>query len=292
LGYSHAQDRFWQLNILRRSAQGRLSELFGHKTFELDEFIRRLDLYNLARSSVKHQSERTKSILRAYSNGVNARVIEINENALGRGAPEMFLYPNEFSFWQPADSIAIFKLLSLKITGQIDAEITYAKALLALENRNMLSALLPDSPGNPINKLQNAEQLSSNFLNNSENKKHPEGLFAFPSLELAGASNVFAATKERSAAGGPLLANDPHFELSAPSLFYLARLQLKYGGIIGASVPGTPIILSGRNKNLAWGVTSSYLDDQDIFIEELNSSNPNLYRSEEWWKISKLISNI
>ena len=106
LGYSHAQDRFWQLNILRRSAQGRLSELFGNKTFELDEFIRRLDLYNLARSSVNHQSEQTKSILRAYSNGVNARVKEINKKALGRGAPEMFLYPNDFSFWQPADSIA------------------------------------------------------------------------------------------------------------------------------------------------------------------------------------------
>ena len=109
LGYSHAQDRFWQLNILRRSAQGRLSELFGDKTFELDEFIRRLDLYNLARSSVKHQSKKTKSILIAYSNGVNARVKEINEKALGRGSPEMFLYPNDFSFWQPADSIAIFK---------------------------------------------------------------------------------------------------------------------------------------------------------------------------------------
>ena len=287
LGYSHAQDRFWQLNILRRSAQGRLSELFGNKTFELDEFIRRLDLYNLARSSVKHQSEQTKSILRAYSNGVNARVKEINEKALGRGAPEMFLYPNDFSFWQPADSIAIFKLLSLKMSGQIDAEISYAKALLAIENKEMLSALLPDSPGNPINKLENIEQLSSNFFNNSENKKHLGSLFAFPRLELAGASNVFGATKERSAAGGPLLANDPHFELSAPSLFYLARLQLNYGGIIGASVPGTPVILSGRNEKLAWGVTASYLDDQDIFIEELNSSNPNLYKTEEGWESLK-----
>ena len=64
LGYAHAQDRFWQLNILRRSAQGRLSELFGQKTFLLDEFVRRLDIYNLARTSVKHQSEQTKSILR------------------------------------------------------------------------------------------------------------------------------------------------------------------------------------------------------------------------------------
>ena len=206
LGYAHAQDRFWQLNILRRSAQGRLSELFGQKTFKLDEFIRRLDLYNLARSSAKHQSEQTKSILRAYSNGVNARVKEINEKALGRGSPEMFLYPNEFSFWQPADSIAIFKLLSLKMTGHIDAEITHAKALLAVDNKDMLSALLPDAPGSPINKLQNIKELSSNFLHYSNNKENFTDLFTFPSFELAGASNVFGATKERSAAGGPLLA--------------------------------------------------------------------------------------
>ena len=100
---------------------------------------------------------------------------------------------------------------------------------------------------------------------------------------MAGASNVFGATKERSAANGALIANDPHFELSAPSLFYLARLQLEEGGVIGASVPGTPIILSGRNEKLAWGITASYLDDQDIFIEEQNLSNPNLYRTDNGW---------
>ena len=288
LGYTHAQDRFWQINILRRSAQGRLSELFGHRTFELDEFVRRLDLYNLARSSVEHQSEQTRSILRAYSNGVNARVKEINEKALGRGSPEMFLYPNEFSFWQPADSIAIFKLLSLKMTGHIDAEVTHAKALLAVDNKEMLSALLPDAPGNPISKLENIEKLSSNFLQYSDSKENLTDFFTFPSLEMAGASNVFGATRERSAAGGTLLANDPHFELSAPSLFYLARLQLKTGGVIGASIPGTPIILSGRNEKLAWGITASYLDDQDIFIEELNFSNPNLYKTEEGWKKLKI----
>ena len=66
-------------------------------------------------------------------------------------------------------------------------------------------------------------------------------------------------------------------------MFYLARLQLEGGGVIGASVPGTPVILSGRNEKLAWGVTASYLDDQDIFIEEQNLSNPNLYRTDNGW---------
>ena len=288
LGYAHAQDRFWQLNILRRSAQGRLSELFGQKTADLDEFVRRLDIYNLSRSSVKHQSEQTIEILKAYSNGINTRLKEINTKALGRGSPEMFLYPNEFSLWQPADSIAILKLLSLKMTGQIDAEVKYAKALLAIDNQKMLSALLPDSPGKPITRLQNLKQISSNFSPNINTKEKSVTLFKFPSFELAGASNVFGATKERSAAGGSLIANDPHFELSAPTIFYLARLQLQSGGVIGASIPGTPIILSGRNERLAWGITASYLDDQDIFIEEQNYPNSNLYRTENGWNSFKI----
>ena len=283
LGYAHAQDRFWQLNILRRSAQGRLSEVFGQKTLQLDEFIRRLDIYNLARLSLKHQSDRTKSILNAYSNGINARVMEINTKALGRGAPEMFLYPSEFSYWKPSDSIAIFKLLALKMSGQIDAEVTYAKASLIMEDQQLLSALLPDSPGKIVTKIPYMGKVSSKNFSYSNDKVEPKPLFRLPNLELAGASNVFGATKERSAAGGALIANDPHFELSAPSLFYLARLQLDEDGAIGASVPGTPIILSGRNKKLAWGITASYLDDQDIFIEELNLSNPNLYRTENGW---------
>ncbi len=283
LGYAHAQDRFWQLNILRRSAQGRLSELFGQKTLELDEFVRRLDIYNLARLSFKHQSEETKSILKAYSNGINARVMEINTKALGRGAPEMFLYPSEFSYWKPADSIAIFKLLALKMSGQIDAEVSYAKASLMIENQQLLSALLADTPGKKITKLPYIDKVSVKSQLNENTNELTNSLHKLPKFKLAGASNVFGATKERSAAGGTLMANDPHFELSAPSLFYLARLQLDEGGVIGASVPGTPIILSGRNEKLAWGFTASYLDDQDIFVEEINLSNPNLYKTEYGW---------
>ncbi len=167
LGYAHAQDRFWQLNILRRSAQGRLSEIFGPKTLQFDELVRRLDIYNLARLSLEHQSEQTKSILKAYSKGINARIVEVNSKALGRGAPEMFLYPNEFAYWQPADSIAIFKLLALKMSGQISAEVTYAKASLAMEDKQLLSALLPDASGKIITNLPYTQETSSKNFSNS-----------------------------------------------------------------------------------------------------------------------------
>ena len=114
LGYAHAQDRLWQMTMLRRTAQGRLSELFGERTVGIDKVLRRFDLYTLAVASVEAQDEPTKVALNAYAAGVNAWLAEINKGALGRGAPEMWLFNHPVSPWQPADSIAILKLMALQ----------------------------------------------------------------------------------------------------------------------------------------------------------------------------------
>jgi penicillin amidase len=79
------------------------------------------------------------------------------------------------------------------------------------------------------------------------------------------------------------LANDPHLELTAPSIWYLARLELQSGGVIGGTIPGVPLVLTGRSADLGWGITSSYLDDLDIYIEEVNPQNPDQYRTPEGW---------
>ncbi|MBV6636256.1 MAG: penicillin acylase family protein, partial [Mameliella sp.] len=101
---------------------------------------------------------------------------------------------------------------------------------------------------------------------------------------LAGASNVWAAAPERSASGGTLLANDPHLGFTAPTFWYLARMQLKSGGVIGASIPGIPALMVGRSEQLAWGITSSYLDDQDLYFEELNPDAQGEYRTPDGFK--------
>ncbi|MEJ1999251.1 MAG: penicillin acylase family protein, partial [Maritimibacter sp.] len=93
-------------------------------------------------------------------------------------------------------------------------------------------------------------------------------------LGFGGASNAWAAAPSRSAAGGTLLANDPHLDFSSPGIWYLARLELQSGGVIGGSIPGMPLLLLGRSEGFGWGLTSSYLDDQDVFIEKLNPENP------------------
>ena len=153
LGYAHAQDRLWQMMTMRRTVQGRLSEIFGTRTLPIDTLIRRLDLYTLAQRSVEVQDTRTLAALEAYANGVNARLAEINEGALGRGAPEMFLFNAPVAPWQPADSIAMIKLMALQLSGHMSAEIKRARTSLALPYPARLIDILPDAPGSGVAAL-------------------------------------------------------------------------------------------------------------------------------------------
>jgi penicillin amidase len=109
-------------------------------------------------------------------------------------------------------------------------------------------------------------------------------LSPFPRLPFAGASNAWVAAPTRSAAGGTLMANDPHLGFSAPAIWYLARMELSTGGVIGGTIPGAPIVLVGRSDQLAWGNTSAYLDDLDVYVEQVNPENPDEYRTPDGWK--------
>ena len=281
LGYAHAQDRLWQMTLLRRTAHGRLSELFGRRTLETDTLMRRLDLYPLAVRSVAAQDPQALEALEAYAAGVNARIAEINAESLGRGAPEFFLFNAPIAPWQPADSLAIVKLMALQLSGQFREEILRAQTSLALPDPARLQDILPDIPGAGTAALPDYAQLfPGKTLQPFATAAHEmDALSPFPERGLAGASNAWAASPARSAGGGTLLANDPHLGFTAPSTWYLARLELSSGGVIGGTVPGVPAVMLGRSEHLAWGLTSSYLDDQDLFIEELDPDNPDRYRT-------------
>ncbi|WP_065331417.1 penicillin acylase family protein [Tritonibacter mobilis] len=277
LGYAHAQDRLWQMAVMRRTAQGRLSEIFGPRTVKTDSFLRRLDLYGAARSSVSSQSPEALRALTAYSAGVNARLQEVNENALGRGAPEMFLFDMPIAPWQPADSIAIMKLMAVQLSSNMQEEILRAQTSIALDDPKRLLDILPDAPGSGTATLPEYTSLFPGL--DGLNLAGPQYAALMPVAPrgLGGASNAWAAAPSRSAAGGTLLANDPHMNLTAPGTWYLARLELGTGGVIGGTIPGIPAVLTGRSQKMGWGLTSSYLDDQDLFIEKINPDNPQEY---------------
>ncbi|OIQ34185.1 MAG: penicillin acylase family protein [Roseobacter sp. MedPE-SWchi] len=286
LGYAHAQDRLWQMAVLRRTAQGRLSEVFGSRTLDTDLFVRRLDLYGLSQQSVAVQSAEALQSLKAYSAGVNARIQEINEEALGRGAPEMFLFNMPMSPWQPADSIAVMKLMALRASNHLQDEVLRAQTSLALSDPARLQDILPDSPGKGITALPEYASLFPELPRYAEAQSLPakDSLFPVTARGFGGASNAWAAAPNRSAAGGSLLANDPHLQLTAPGSWYLARMELATGGVIGGTIPGIPAILSGRSEQLGWGITASFLDDQDLFIEKLNPDNPEEYLTPQGYR--------
>ncbi|TMV08639.1 penicillin acylase family protein [Ruegeria sediminis] len=285
LGYAHAQDRLWQMTVLRRTVQGRLSEIFGQRTVTVDKLLRRLDLYRLALQSVEVQDDYTKAALRAYADGVNARLAEINDEALGRGAPEMFLFNIPVAPWQPGDSLAIIKLMGLQLSGHLEEEVLRARTSLMLDDPARLSDILPDVPGSGIAALPEYAALFPGAQRFASAAPMPDDpLSPFPRRGLAGASNAWTAAPSRSASGGTLLANDPHLGFTAPAIWYLARLELANGGVIGASIPGVPAIMAGRSDRLGWGLTSSYLDDQDLYIEKLNPENPEEYLTPDGYK--------
>lgn len=285
LGYAHAQDRLWQMLTMRWTVQGRLSEVFGLRTLRIDRQMRRLDLYTVARQAIDYQDAESMAKFRAYAAGVNARLEEVNTDALGRGAPELFLFNAPVAPWTPTDTLAMGKLMALQLSGHLSNEVLRARASLALEDPARLPDIMPDAPGAGIAALPEYAALFPGLPRYAQGLGLPDDpLSPFNPTPLAGASNAFAAAPSRSASGGTLLANDPHLGFSAPAIWYLARLELRSGGVIGGTIPGIPSVLTGRSERLGWGLTSSYLDDQDVHIEALNPSNPNEYQTPEGFK--------
>ncbi|NIY72941.1 penicillin acylase family protein [Marivivens donghaensis] len=284
LGFVHAQDRFWQMIVARRTAQGRLSEVFGRRTLPADVLMRRLDIYNLSVASVDALDEDTLTLLEAYSAGVNAWLAEVNDGARGRGAPEMWLFNQPVAPWQPADSIALMKVFALKQSSQIYDEVLRANVSKLVEPDRIRDILPEDSTnsgGDPKRFTELVQDMPSRLPGIPT---EPDPLYPVRPAGEAGSANAWAAGPERSTTGSTLLANDLHSTLTAPANWYLARLELENGGVIGATIPGIPAVLSGRSADIGWAITASTADDLDLYLEEVNPENSAQYRGTDGWK--------
>ncbi|WP_424932088.1 penicillin acylase family protein [Amaricoccus macauensis] len=283
LGFVHAQDRLWQMFIMRRAAQGRLSELFGPGTLEIDQLMRALDIYGSSREAAAIQSSEITADLNAYADGVNAWLRIVQRDALGRGAPELFLFDSAIAPWIPADSIAIQKLMGLRLSDNAARETLRARLSLRIPAERVRD-ILPEETSQPVMGLPEFSEMFPDLREGPVEPPVRHALYPLAPVGQAGASNAFAAAADRTAAGVPLLANDPHLALTAPTAFYLARLDLESGPAIGATLPGVPSIVIGRNENIGWGLTASYLDNQDIYIERLDPEDPDRYLTPEGYE--------
>ncbi|MGK2739573.1 penicillin acylase family protein [Tepidicaulis sp. LMO-SS28] len=269
LGFSHAQDRLWQMELLRRVGSGRLAEMFGPPALSFDRFFRTLGFAHLADETYTRLPEDMRGILDAYTAGVNA-FLQTNEKPLPFEFQLLFHEPEP---WQPQHSIIMVKMLGLGLSGNAFDEIARAKLARELSPERFNEFFGTD--------YEEAPYLVSALSQVIARAPLEQTAAAFPDLGPIGASNNWVVSGEHTRSGKPLLANDPHLGMLAPSLWYLVHLKSPAGNVVGGTIPGIPAVLLGRNDRIAWGLTNTRPDTQDLYLERLNPENENQYETPE-----------
>ncbi len=269
LGWLHARDRMFQMDMMRRGAEGRLAEIAGPSALRLDRFSRTLGLAARARADLDALTPEARDLLDAYAEGVNARLA-----IRGRLAAPEFLVLGEPEPWKPEHSLLWGKVMGLWLSGSWRRDVERAR-LAGLIPPERLRQLWPldTSPGRPDLAML---RTGLGSLLAATPRFGPRGAEDAPLPDSA--SNAWAVAPARSASGAPLLASDPHLGFQAPILWYLARIELPGGRFrAGATAPGVPAVVIGRNQDLAWGFTTTHSDTQDVFIERL--AGPDSYET-------------
>jgi penicillin amidase len=259
LGFVHAQDRLWQMEMDRRIAAGRLAEILGPAALEVDRLFRTLGVHRVAAENFSRYDEGSRRLLEAYSRGVNAFLA--TRPVL---PPEFWILGVRPEPWTPVDSIAWLKMMAWDLGGNWRSELLR----LSLAQRLPLAAMrefLPPYPGDAPLPLPDLKRLYGPL------EREPIQVSALQTAEGIG-SNSWVVSGARTTSGKPLLANDPHLGLTAPSVWYLAHLHAPGLEVIGGTLPGVPGVIVGRTDRIAWGFTNTGPDVQDLYLEKLEPS--------------------
>ncbi|MBT6087121.1 MAG: penicillin acylase family protein [Rhodospirillaceae bacterium] len=267
LGVVHAQDRFWQMEMMRRFGAGRLAEVLGENVLASDKWMRLLGLYRLAEKMVEDVPPEVRAALDAYASGVNFWLQE----DFGLLAPEFALFYFTPEPWKPADSLVWGKIMASQLGGNWRAEVLRARLAAKLRPekvRELWPAYPADGPVSVAGLIQ--PDTIAALAGLDDLPPWPHGL-------PKGASNVWALGGTENQEGGAILANDPHLGFSAPVLWYLARIETPNYSVTGATVPGVPFTILGQAGALAWGMTSTQSDIEDLFVEKLDANEKDRY---------------
>ncbi|MDP5130110.1 MAG: penicillin acylase family protein [Paraglaciecola sp.] len=276
VGYMHAQDRLWQLELQRRMAQGRLSEVFGKSASGFDIYIRTLRIYNTAIESLPALSPAAQESLQAYADGINSWLAQAKQLPL-----EFTLLDIKPEPWQPADSLAWVKMFGLSMSGNFQEDLnrlmlteTLGKAkvntLYGVDSKQQVAAITK-APQDTMAVLAQLSQLSQDL--------HSQWNFGGKHI----GSNAWVVAAQHSKNGRAILANDPHLNMELPSMWYIVDVQGEHFHTTGMSMVGSPLVMLGRNKHIAWGATNMLADTMDLYFEQINPQNTNQYRRGDQW---------
>lgn len=283
-GFVHAQDRLWQMESQRRLGFGRLAELIGKRAIQTDRYMRILGLGRAAQHDLTHLSEDARTSIEAYVSGVNA-FINQHRNKL---PPEFMLLKHTPEPWQVVDVLVWGKVMALSLSGNWAQEVLRAQmvslmgstraAQYAITARTDLPLVVPAEITYTPDIGQSALDLAQGaqpWLNESNDR----------------GSNNWVVAGSHTKSGQPLLANDPHLGLTVPSIWYEIHLDAPDYHVAGASFAGVPGVIIGHNNTIAWGVTNSMTDLQDLYMERFDLSDPAglRYEYQGQWQQAELI---
>lgn len=278
LGFVHAQDRLWQLELNRRIPAGRLAEILGPGALDTDRFLRTLGVRRNAERILENLSAETRASLDAYARGVNAYL----EQRSGPLPPEFLLTGTPAPApWQAVDSIGWQTMMAWDLGANWTQELLRMRLSQKL-SLAQINEFLPPYPGDAVLPTQDYTRLYRELAGTTAHLS-AVGAIAPPSQVEGMGSNNWVISGALSETGKPLLANDPHLGLSAPALWYFAHMSAPGLNVIGATLPGLPTVVLGRNDRIAWGFTNTAPDVQDLYIERINPDNPKQYQTPDGW---------
>ena len=302
-GVLHARDRLWQMELYRRVTRGRLSEVMGRSTIPIDQRFLTLGLRDAAEAEWQRASPAVKTALERYAAGVNAVQMQL----AGRKRPLEFqllgINPSE---WTPVDSLAVGRLLAWRLAENHQAELVRGAltakigetAARELTGRYPATgpSILGDSPRVPDSVAPEVPRANPPPANASPSLAFqaapkadlpppvdwPSGLEWLNPGAKRGNSNSWVIAGAKTKSGRPILANDPHLQIEFPSVWY--EMHLVAGGldVAGVTIPGVPFVVLGHNARIAWGITNTGADVQDLFLERIDVGRKRAFYRGEW----------
>jgi penicillin G amidase len=276
LGYLHARERMFSMDMIRRAAEGRLSEIFGEETVPFDKMFRTVGIYRTAKMIKKKMNPDALKLLEAYSRGVNF-YLEEKKNK----------YPVEFDVlgyqpekWKPEHSILVIRMMAWELNLGWWTDLTFTELVQKL-GEEKVKEILPGYPENAPTiipaDIKKYAQISDDFI---KTDKAFRKFLGMKGTHLG--SNNWVVDSQMSASGKPIIANDPHLAYRAPGIWYVAVIKSPKWNAAGVTLPGVPGIVIGKNDNISWTLTNIMTDETDFYFETLDSSQTKYLLDGEW----------
>ncbi|HCY76142.1 MAG TPA: penicillin acylase family protein [Ignavibacteriales bacterium] len=286
LGYLHAQERLFTMDMIRRAGEGRLAEILGEKAIPFDKMFRTVGIKRNIEKNLNKYDPAVMKILQSYSDGIN----EYLKERKGNYAIEFDVLGYQPEQWKPIHSLIVIKMMAWELNISWWTDLSFAELIQKLGKEKVLE-ILPDYPENaPTIIADNFKYLPSINSTLAETDKAFRQMMGWTGTHIG--SNNWVVNKNKSVTGKPIIANDPHLAFSAPGKWYAAVIKSPGWNAAGVTLPGVPGVVIGKGANISWVLTNVMNDDADFYVEKIDSSKTKYFIDGQWQNLTLIKDTI